>query len=136
MHAYHIAVWIDHREAKIFRVGAKESDEEVIRAQHAERHIHHKAGTFGAGHGGAGHAGEDNKFLDTVAEEIAEAHEILIVGPAQAKLHFLKRLQSHWPRVAEKVVGVESIDHPSDAKLVEYARHYFHKVDRMRPQVG
>lgn len=136
MQAYHIAVWIDHREAKVFRVGALDSGEDVIRAEHAEKHIHHKAGTFGAGHGGAGHAGEDLAFLDAVAKDIADAHEILIVGPAQAKLHLFKRLQTHHPKIAEKVVGIESVDHPSDGQMVAYARHYFHKVDRMRPQVG
>ena len=32
---------------------------------------------------------------------------------------------------AEKVVGVETVDHPSDGQLVAYARKYFVAKDRM-----
>jgi hypothetical protein len=34
------------------------------------------------------------------------------------------------------IVGVETVDHPSDAQLVAYARHYFKAEDRMLPQKG
>jgi hypothetical protein len=29
---------------------------------------------------------------------------------------------------------VETVDHPSDAQLVAYARKYFNATDRMQPQ--
>jgi hypothetical protein len=32
------------------------------------------------------------------------------------------------------IVGVETVDHPSDAQLVAYARKYFIAADRMQPQ--
>jgi hypothetical protein len=32
------------------------------------------------------------------------------------------------------IVGVETVDHPSDAQLVAHARHYFEAEDRMLPQ--
>jgi hypothetical protein len=32
------------------------------------------------------------------------------------------------------IVGVETVDHPSDAQLVAYARHYFKTEDLMLPQ--
>lgn len=130
MQAYHIAVWIDHREAKIFSIGAHSSGEDVVHAGHAVPHIHHKAGTMGSGH-----TGEDVGFLDKVAHDIAAGHEILIFGPAQAKQHLFHRLESRWPEIAKKVVGVQSIDHLRDAELIDFARHFFKKTDRMRPQV-
>jgi len=34
------------------------------------------------------------------------------------------------------VVGVETVDRPSDAQLVAHARHYFKVEDRMLPQMG
>lgn len=33
--------------------------------------------------------------------------------------------------MADKVVGVETVDHPSDAQLVAYARKYFVAKNRM-----
>ena len=54
-----------------------------------------------------------------------------MVGPAQAKLQLIKHLNSHDPQIGDKVVGVESIDHPSDGQLVAYARKYFVAKDQM-----
>jgi hypothetical protein len=34
------------------------------------------------------------------------------------------------------IVGVETVDHPSDAQLVAYAKQYFKAEDRMLPQKG
>ena len=34
------------------------------------------------------------------------------------------------------IAGVETVDHPSDAQLVAYARHYFKTEDLMLPQKG
>ena len=36
------------------------------------------------------------------------------------------------PKLKKKVVGVETIDHPSDGQLVAHARKYFNAADRMR----
>jgi hypothetical protein len=33
--------------------------------------------------------------------------------------------------MAAKVIGVETVDHPSDGQLVAYARKYFHARDQM-----
>ena len=41
-------------------------------------------------------------------------------------------MHNHDPVIAGKVVGIESVDHPSDGQLLAYARHYFVKIDRMR----
>jgi hypothetical protein len=43
----------------------------------------------------------------------------------------IKHLHAHDPKIADKVVGVETIDHPTDGQLVAYARKYFVAKDRM-----
>jgi hypothetical protein len=48
----------------------------------------------------------------------------------------VKHIGEHDPQLAKKIVGVESIDHPSDAQLVAHARKYFKAEDRMLPQKG
>jgi len=36
----------------------------------------------------------------------------------------------------KRIVGVETVDHPSDRQLVAHARRYFKADDRMLPQKG
>ena len=56
--------------------------------------------------------------------------------PANAKTALVKHIGEHDAQVAKKIVGVESVDHPSDAQLVARARKYFKAEDRMLPQKG
>ena len=104
---YHAAVWIDHHEAHIVSFNPDEASSETVQHTEAVKHHRHVAGS-----------------------------EILIVGPANAKFALLKHLQAKHPKLAEKVVGIETVDHPSDGQLANYARAYFHKKDRMLPQIG
>ena len=53
------------------------------------------------------------------------------MGPGNAKLELVRHLDRHQPAVGEKVLGVETVDHPTDAQLVVYARKYFLAKDRM-----
>ena len=62
------------------------------------------------------------------------ATEILIVGPGHAKLELIKHIHSHDQGVSDKVIGVETVDHPSDAQLVAFARKYFVAKDRILSQ--
>src|SRR6266446_476004 len=54
-------------------------------------------------------------------------------GPANAKTELVKHISQHDPRLMRIIVGVETVDHPSDAQLVAHARHYFKAEDRMLP---
>jgi stalled ribosome rescue protein Dom34 len=126
---YHAVVWIDHHEARVFHVNPTEVERLVLHPDHPTRHIHHKANSIGSGH-----AAEDHDFLQAVAQAIADAHAVLITGPANAKTELVKHIQQHDPQVAKNIVGVETVDHPSDGELVAHARKYFKAEDRMLPQ--
>jgi len=67
-----------------------------------------------------------------VAHALEGSDEILLVGPSTAKLKFLRYAYAHDPALAARVVGVETVDHPTDGQLLAYARTYFKSVDRMR----
>ena len=83
---------------------------------------------------GSGHAAEDQAYLHATAQSIADAGAILIVGPANAKTELVKHIHNHDPKLINVIVGVETVDHPSDAQLVAYAKKYFNATDRMQPQ--
>jgi hypothetical protein len=128
-HHFHAVVWIDHHEARVFHFSPGDVDKLVIRPNDPTRHIHHKANSIGSGH-----AAEDHAFLQAVAQAIADAGAVLVTGPANEKTELVKHLTQHDPQIAKKVVGVETVDHPSDGQLVDHARRYFNSEDRMLPQ--
>ena len=95
-------------------------------SHHPHHKVHSKVGTLGDGR-----APEDQDYYHRVVQALDGATEILIVGPSQAKLQLIKHIHAHDAGMVEKIVGVESIDHPTDGQLVAYARKYFQKKDQM-----
>jgi stalled ribosome rescue protein Dom34 len=127
---YQAIVWIDHREAKIFHFKATEVDRMILHPHNPTRHIHHKANAIGSGD-----APLDHEFFEQVTEAIADAKAILITGPSSAKSELAAHVARHHPDIARCVVGVETIDHPSDGALIAVARLYFKAENRSRPRI-
>ncbi|MBX3490042.1 translational machinery protein [Parvibaculum sp.] len=127
---FHAVVWIDHHEARILDFNADDAHATAVTLKHAASRGHSKLGGRASWR-----ASEDTGYFDEVAAKLDGIGEILIVGPANAKLGFLKRLQTKHAPLADKVVGVETVDHPSDGELLKFARAYFGKADRMLPQI-
>ena len=126
MNHFHAAVWIDHVEAHVLIFTREEVEKKLVSGK-PHRHLHHKKNAQASGH-----EPEDQRYFHKVAEALADAEEILVVGPANAKTEFVKHLQSHDKALAKKVVAVETVDHPSDGQLLAYARKHFRALDRMR----
>ena len=126
MSHYHAVVWIDHSEAHVMHVSPDDVEKSLIYPTQP----HHKLHAL-AGKPGSGRAPEDADYYHRVAEALEGAQEILIVGPAQAKLQLVKHLQAHHHAMAGRVIGIETVDHPSDAQVVAYARKYFRAKDQM-----
>jgi stalled ribosome rescue protein Dom34 len=125
---YHAVIWIDHREARVFHFSSTEVERLVLHPDHPTKHIHHKANTIGSGH-----ASPDQDYLQAVAESISDAGAVLIAGPANAKTELVEHIRLQDPRLIKIIAGVETVDHPSDAQLVAYARRYLRAADRMKP---
>ena len=117
----HMAVWMDGDGARVFHVDAQRFDEETIRSP--KHHVHrHPKDQQTRSHD---HPDDAVHFFREVAHTLGDATAILIVGPAVAKLHFLRYLQKHEPTLEGRVVGLETVDHPTDRQLVAHVRHYF-----------
>jgi stalled ribosome rescue protein Dom34 len=124
----HAVVWIDHQEAHVIKFNADTHENSTITTQSKHGHIHQKAGVL-TGH----HQVSSQAYLHEVVEAVAGANEILIVGPGVAKLELIKHINHHDPKISNKVVGVETVDHPTDGQLLAYAKKYFLRVDNLRP---
>jgi hypothetical protein len=126
----HTVVWMDHRAARILSL-PWEGTTRLIPAHDRHSHLHHKANTIGDGH-----ALTDVAYFEDVANALLDAREILLTGPADAKRYLQHFIERHTPALAKRIVAVETLDHPTDGELADFARHRFSALDRMRPQLG
>ena len=127
---FHQLVWIDHHKATIFGVTSHDLSElAVIHAHDQGRgHAHHKAGTVGSGHVALSQA-----FLLRVTVALADAREILIVGPGGAKLALKSYIALYAPMLNKRIIGVEPMDKCALGELQAFASLIFRQTDRMRP---
>jgi len=127
MSTHHAAVWLDHNEARIFHIHPESFEEETIQSPHAHIRLHPHAGSD-SGH----RAAEDQAYYHDVFTALKDAEEILIVGPGKAKLELIKHAHKHDPVLAPRIIGVETVDHPTDRQIAAYVRQYFKVVDNTR----
>lgn len=123
---FHAIVWIDHHQARVFHFTADASDRIVVHPARANLHIHHKANSIDSGH-----APEDQHFFHQVIQAIQDAGEVLLTGPANAKTELLKHIERHDSALRQRIVAVETMDHPTDGELIAHARKFFRTFDRL-----
>lgn len=123
----HVAVWIDTQEAAIFQIGMEKGVSASLEEPQRVR-IEHP----GQPEGDAENPEDTKRFFHEVARSLGNATEVLVVGPSTGKLAFLRYAHTHDRGLEKKVVGVETVDHPSDGQIAAYARKYFERVDRLR----
>jgi hypothetical protein len=117
------------KEAHVFRFNADDVEKQRIKAHNPFRKIHHKAGVIGAGH-----VHLDHTYFDDIANALDGVQEWLLTGPAGAKDEMSSYLATLKHGLRDKLMGVETVDHPIDGQLVGHARHFFKAADRMRPK--
>lgn len=127
MQANHVVVWLDHSEAHIIAFNRESAEHPVIvRAAQRNEHQHHRADSVGSGK-----AAEHPEYYEQIIAKIRHVPEWLVVGPANAKLGFTKHLHKQHANLEHRLVGLETVDHPSDGQLLAYAKKYFIAADRM-----
>lgn len=123
----HVAVWIDHKEARIFSLHREGTEETTIAAP---LHVHNK---HSRGREGDGEHPDDAKhFFHEIVGGVEESEAILLLGPGTAKLHFLRYLRKHDHALEAKIVGIETVDHPTDGQALAYAKKYFVRREQLQ----
>ena len=107
------AVWIDHRQARVFHVSADEVGELTVAAP---QYVHRSDPK------------DPKSFFHDVARSLERSQQILVVGPSTAKLELLRYLRTHDHALESRIVGLETVDHPTDGQLAALARSYFKLV--------
>jgi len=130
MSNHHAAVWLDHSEARIFHVTAGAFDEAVVHAVipslKAHTQLHRRSGSDD-GH----RAAENQPYYHAVAHALADADQVLVLGPSTAKLELVKHAHRRDPKLEAKIIGVETVDHPTDGQLAALVRRYFKEADAL-----
>lgn len=129
-HSYHAILWIDHHQAKIFHLDASGTDREIVHSSNPHQHLHHKANSPDSGH-----AALDVRFMSHIADALAGAGAILITGPGSAKTELASYLHRTHPDLAQRISGVQAVDHPTEGQLTALGRTFFEKDDRMHSQI-
>ena len=120
MKMQHAVIWTDHHKAQVLQF-----DAEHVLAQKIKTHTHHTRQ-----HGSA--VRSEHEFFADLCDAIKGIEEVLVTGPRTALADFRHYLDKHRPEVARRVVGAESVDHPSDGQLLAFARQYFARYDLMQ----
>jgi hypothetical protein len=127
MQSYHAAAWLDHLQARIFFFDQQDASEaDTLRTTLPHHQIHNKAGSIDGKKNPA-----DQRFYDEITGHLKPAMEWLILGPGSAHDELAAHIRSCHPQLAGRIVGVATVDHPTDNQIVAHARSFFRAADRM-----
>jgi stalled ribosome rescue protein Dom34 len=114
-------VWIDHHNAKVLQF-----DAERVAVQKVQAHSHDTGH-----HGSAVHT--ELEFFTEVCDELGGIQQVVVTGSQTALSDFRHHLTHRHPALATHIVGWETVNHPSEAQLVAFARQYFFDHERLAP---
>ena len=119
-------VWMDYQEAKLFQLSAGAEPSRKQMKLHTHKHASHPHGKHEAHH----HP-DAEKWFHEIAEALkSDATEILLMGSGEAKKVFKGYLEKKYASsLAKSVVGVETVDHPTENQVLEKARAFFKQYD-------
>lgn len=128
-----LGIWIDHRKAFIIEIDGK-----LATTKEVESKVEKLPKRTEAVGGNPSrqlseppaddrrfHAYQEklNKYYDSLLPIVSEAESVLILGPAEAKVEFGKRLAAAG--LSEKVKEIESMDSLTENQIVARVKEYF-----------
>ena len=111
------AIWIDRDHAKLFEISPEKMERKTIQAKHTDHHTHQPDALD--------HKNQDWHFFKEVTTYLSSADRVLILGPGVAKHHFRSYIVEHNPALAKRLVGCETVDHPTDNQIAAFALKFF-----------
>ncbi len=124
--ARHAVVWLDHVKATIISFTREDRHEQSVRSE-----LPHSRSHSDRGQSGSGHVRDDVDFFEEITRLIGDVPEVLVLGPGLAKTAFERYVRAHHPSVADHIVGVETVDHPTTGQILKYSKQYFEGVDQL-----
>jgi stalled ribosome rescue protein Dom34 len=119
MSLFHAVVELDHSQAQVLQF-----DAEHVQAHKVKAHSH-----YTKQHGSQ--VRSEHEFFGQVCDALDGIAEVLVAGSKTALADFKHYADKHRPQTAQRIVGYETVDHPTEGQLVALARQYFLRHDRM-----
>jgi len=113
MTLFHAVAWVDHHSAQILQFDASQ-----VLAQQVRAHAH-----YTRQHGSS--VRSEHEFFGEVCDAMKGVAEVLVTGSHTAQADFRHYAEKHRPEVAHRIIGWETVGHPSSNELVALARRYF-----------
>jgi stalled ribosome rescue protein Dom34 len=119
MSELHAVVWVDHQHAQVLHL-----DSGSVQVHKIKAHSHHTRQ-----HGSQ--VRTEHEFFGEVCDALTDIKEVLVTGAHKAQADFRHYVDKHRAHIAPRIVGWETVDHPTEGQLVALARRFFVKHDRM-----
>jgi stalled ribosome rescue protein Dom34 len=129
-----IGIWIDHRRAVLVRMQPGDAEVQEVESD-IEKHVRESGGAHGSTPFASQHGLSGNKqdgryyqhlerYYDRVIDQLSDAESIWVIGPGEAKLEFMRRIERN-PALHRKVGGTETADKLTTPQLVALVRGHF-----------
>jgi stalled ribosome rescue protein Dom34 len=113
-------LFIDSDHAKIFKLEVGKIDTKAMKKHEIQHHL--TADKNNEEH--------EKHFFSEVTQELNEVTQLLVVGPGFAKNRFKTYVETHHHEtLAKGIVGLETVDHPTDPEVLAIGRKFFKDYD-------
>lgn len=129
-----IGIWLDKNQAHVVVL---ENNNETLKTIPSNiEHFNVRGGSGTRLKGGPQDVVQDSKYLERekhqfrnyfneIIPEIEDAENIVIFGPAEAKIKFKKELEENHKNVDEKVSKVETADSMTNNQVIAWVRDFY-----------
>jgi len=117
MSLFHAVAFVDHQSAQVLQFTS-----EAVLEQKVHEQFH-----FTRQHGSS--VRTEHEFFGHVCDALDGIAEVLVVGGHTGLADFRHYVDKHRPQTAQRIVGYEVVDHPTENQLVAMARKHFVKYD-------
>lgn len=129
-----IGIWLDKNQAHV--VVLQNNNETLKTIPSNIEHFNVRGGSGTRLKGGPQDVVQDSKYLERekhqfrnyfneIISEIEDAENIVIFGPAEAKIKFKKELEENHKNVDEKVSKVETADSMTNNQVIAWVRDFY-----------
>lgn len=118
-------VWIEPREAQVFSFHADKIERRTV----AKAEVEERPAARDSGDAPGEYLRDNRRFFEavlaSVEAELANAGRWLIVGRPEPGAEFNQYVHDHAETLAEKLMGVEALDHPKEEDVLAMACEWF-----------
>ncbi|TCP25164.1 hypothetical protein EV195_104197 [Tenacibaculum skagerrakense] len=129
-----IGIWLDKNQAHVVTI--ENSNETLKTIPSNIEHFNVRGGSGTRLKGGPQDVVQDSKYLERekhqfknyfneIIPEIQDAENILIFGPAEAKIKFKKELEENHKKLDDKVAKVETADSMTNNQVIAWVRDFY-----------